>query len=74
MDVFEKLKNGEPVDMMSEEYGPAITEYRPDMQCKKIVSPMLIDKVSTGLCIIKFKIHIDTMSKYMYIHFDTKSE
>ena len=26
MDVFEKLKNGEPVDMMSEEYGPAITE------------------------------------------------
>ena len=26
MDVFERLKNGEPVDMMSEEYGPAITE------------------------------------------------
>ena len=26
MDVFEKLKNGEPVDMMSEEYRPAITE------------------------------------------------
>lgn len=26
MDVFEKLKNGEPVDMMSEEYRPAIAE------------------------------------------------
>ena len=26
MDVFEKLKNGEPVDMMSEEYRPAIVE------------------------------------------------
>lgn len=26
MNVFEKLKNGEPVDMMSEEYRPAIAE------------------------------------------------
>ena len=26
MNVFEKLKNGEPVDMMSEEYLPAIAE------------------------------------------------
>ena len=26
MDIFEKLKSGEPVDMMSEEYGPAIEE------------------------------------------------
>lgn len=28
MDVFEKLKNGEAVDMMSEEYRPAIAELR----------------------------------------------
>ena len=26
MNVFEKLKNGDPVDMMSEEYRPAIEE------------------------------------------------
>ncbi len=26
MNVFEKLKNGEPVDMTSEEYGPAVAE------------------------------------------------
>ena len=26
MDIFEKLRNGEPVDMMSEEYRPAIVE------------------------------------------------
>ena len=26
MSVFEKLKNGDPVDMMSEEYRPAIAE------------------------------------------------
>ena len=26
MDIFEKLRNGEPVDMMSEEYRPAIEE------------------------------------------------
>jgi len=26
MSIFEKLKNGEPVDMMSEEYRPAIAE------------------------------------------------
>ena len=26
MNIFEKLKNGEPVDMMSEEYRPAIAE------------------------------------------------
>ncbi len=26
MNVFEKLKNGDPVDMMSEEYRPAIAE------------------------------------------------
>ena len=26
MNIFEKLKNGEPVDMMSEEYLPAIAE------------------------------------------------
>ncbi len=31
MSVFEKLKNGEPVDMMSEEYRPAVEElYRAD--------------------------------------------
>ena len=28
MDIFEKLRSGEPVDMMSEEYRPAIAELR----------------------------------------------
>lgn len=26
MNIFEKLKNGDPVDMMSEEYRPAVRE------------------------------------------------
>ena len=34
MNVFEKLKNGESVDMMSEEYRPAIAElHRADRVC-----------------------------------------
>ena len=38
MSVFEKLKRGEPVDMMSEEYHPAVVElHRADRALSSLV-------------------------------------
>ena len=38
------------------------------------VSPMLIDKVSTGLCIIKIEYILTRCQNICIIHLDTKSE
>ena len=41
---------------------------------KRYRSPMLIDKVSTGLCIIKIEYILTRCQNICIIHLDTKSE